>query len=138
MDYTDSNNDYGLLFLDPATGTQKYVITPTCTTNDYTSNLDTDAGLLYDQAGNALYLVYDSSYGCVQRLDLTSGKKPFGKRIARTVLAFSPDGIQSLMTDSTFYFSNGNDLLAVDKSSGNMKGAADQSGLRTPASSHGR
>jgi len=25
------------------------------------------------------------------------------------------------MTDSTLYFSNGNDLLAVDKSTGNMK-----------------
>jgi len=78
MDYTDSNNDYGLLFLDRLRAPKQRVITPTCNYNDYSSNLDTDAGLLYDQAGNALYLVYDSSYGCVQRLDLASGKKRLG------------------------------------------------------------
>ena len=120
MDYTDSNNDYGLLFLDPATGTQQRVLTPACNYNDYSSYLDTDAGLVYDQAGNALYLVYDSSYGCVQRLDLASGKTVW-EADSKGGFSFSPDGLQSLMTDSTLYFSNGNDLLAVDKSSGNMK-----------------
>ena len=120
MDYTDSNDNYGLLFLDPATGAQQNVITPTCTSNDYTSNLDPDAGLLYDQAGNALYLVYDSSYGCVQRLDLASGKTVW-EADSKDDFSFSTDGLQSLMTDSTLYFSSGNDLLAVDKSSGNMK-----------------
>ena len=120
MDYTDSSSDYGLLFLDPATGTQQNVITPTCTFNDNSSYLDTDAGLLYDQAGNALYLVYDSSSGCVQRLDLTSGKTVW-EADSKDSFSFSPDGLQSLMTDSTLYFSNGNNLLAVDNSSGNMK-----------------
>ena len=120
MDYTDSDNNYGLLFLDPTTGTQQKVITPTCTANDYTSNLDTDSGLLYDQAGNTLYLVYDSSYGCVQRLDLASGKTVW-EADSKDGFSFSPDGLQSLMTDTTLYFSNGKDLLAVDKSSGSMK-----------------
>jgi hypothetical protein len=119
LDYTDSNSDYGLLFLDPATGTQKNVITPTCNTNDSTANLDTDSGILYDQAGNALYLVYDS-YGCVQRLDLASGKTVW-EADSQNDFSFAADGLQSLMTDSTLYFSNGNDLMAVDKSSGNMK-----------------
>jgi outer membrane protein assembly factor BamB/ribosomal protein L7/L12 len=120
MDYTDSNNDYGLLFLDPATGTLQKVLTPICNINDYSSNLDTDSGLIYDQAGNALYLVYDSSYGCVQRLDLVSGKTVW-EADSKAGFSFTPDGLQSLMTDSTLYFSNGNDLLAVDKSSGSLK-----------------
>ena len=74
LDTTDNNNDYGLLFLDPASGAQQNIITPICNSNDYTSNLDSESGILYDQAANSLYLVFDSSYGCVQRLDLASGK----------------------------------------------------------------
>ena len=120
MDYTDSNSDYGLLFLDPATGTQQNVITPTCNTNDYTANLDTDAGLIYDQAGNALYLVYDFHTG-VCNAWIWPAEKPSGRPTVRIDFSFTPDGLQSLMTDSTLYFSNGNDLLAVDKASGNMK-----------------
>jgi ribosomal protein L7/L12 len=119
LDYTDSNNDYGLLFLDPATGTQQNVLTPSCNSNDFTANLDTESGILYDQAANTLYLVYDS-YGCVQRLDLASGKTVW-EADSKDDFNFAADGLQSLMTDSTLYFSNGNDLLAVDKSSGNMK-----------------
>jgi len=120
MDYTDSNSDYGLLFLDPATGTQQNVINPTCTNNNSTSNLDIDSELLYDQAGNALYLIYDSSYGCVQRLDLASGKIAW-EADSQNDFSLTPDDFQSLMTDSTLYFNNGNDLMAVDKSSGTMK-----------------
>jgi outer membrane protein assembly factor BamB/ribosomal protein L7/L12 len=120
MDYTDSNNDYGLLFLDPATGTQQKALTPTCNYNDYSANLSTDAGLLYDPAENALYLVFDSSYGCVQRVDMASGKTVW-EADSKDSFSFSPDGLQSVMTDSTLYFSNGNDLLAVDKASGSMK-----------------
>ena len=120
MDYTDAKNTYGLLFIDPATGSQQRVLTPTCNFNDYSSNLDTDAGLVYDQAGNALYLIYDSSYGCVQRLDMTSGQTVW-EADSKDSFSFTPDGLQSLMTDSTLYFSNGSDLLAVDKASGSMK-----------------
>ena len=120
IDYTDSDNHSGLLFLDPATGSQQKVITPSCTYNDYTSNIDTDSGLVYDQAENALFLVYDSSYGCVQRLDLASGQVTWDATI-KDSFSFSSDGFQSLMTDSSLYFSNGNDLLAVNKSTGEMK-----------------
>ena len=120
MDYTDSTTTYGLIFLDPATGTKQRVITPVCKPNDTSSNLDTDAGLLYDQAGKALYLIYDSSYGCVQRLDVASGQTVW-EADSKNGFSFAPDGLQSLMTDSTLYFSNGNDLMAVDKASGSMK-----------------
>jgi hypothetical protein len=120
VDYTDSNNDYGLLFLDPVSGSQQTAITPTCTYNDYTSNIDPDAGFIYAPDENALYMIYDSSYGCVQRLDLASGKVTWTVN-SKDSFSFSSDGFQYLMTDSTLYFSNSNDLLAVDKSSGNMK-----------------
>ena len=120
IDTTDSSNDYGLMFIDPTSGSQQGVITPTCSYNDYTSNLDPDAGLLYDQAGNALYLVYDSSYGCVQKLDLGRGK-PAWEADSKDNFNFAPDGLLALMTDSTLYFSNHNNLMAVDKASGTMK-----------------
>jgi outer membrane protein assembly factor BamB/ribosomal protein L7/L12 len=120
IDYTDNNYTYGLVFLDPATGNQQSVLTPTCTYNDYTSNIDTDTGFVYDQAANALFLVYDSSYGCVQRLDMASGKVAWDVS-SKDSFSFAMDGFQSLMTNSTLYFSNGNDLLSVDKSTGEMK-----------------
>ena len=120
VDYVGDKHEYGLLFLDPASGEQQKVLSPTCTSNDYSYNLDPDSGLLYDQAGNALYLAFDSSYGCVQRIDLSSGQTVW-EASAEDGFNFSPDGFQSLMTDSTLYFSSGNDLLAVDRSSGTMK-----------------
>jgi outer membrane protein assembly factor BamB/ribosomal protein L7/L12 len=120
MDYTDSNNDYGLLFLDPAAGTQQNVITPACNYNNQTSNLDADSALIYDPAGHALYLVYDSSYGCVQRLDLASGITVW-EADSQNNFSLTPDDFQALLTASTLYFNNGNDLMAVDKSSGSMK-----------------
>ncbi len=120
IDYIDNDYHYGLIFLDPATGDQKNLITPTCTYNDYTSDLDTDTGLVYDQVENALYLVYNSSYGCVQRLDLTSGQTAWSAS-AKNNFNFSPDGFQYLMTGSSLYFSNDNDLLVVDKSAGSMQ-----------------
>jgi outer membrane protein assembly factor BamB len=120
IDYTDSHNNYGLIFLDPATGSQQNMITPTCTYNDYASTIDTYTGLVYDQAENALFLVYDSSYGCVQRLDLANGQVTWDVS-SKDSFSFSSDGFQYLMTDSNLYFSNGNDLLAVNKSTGEMK-----------------
>jgi outer membrane protein assembly factor BamB len=120
VDYTDSNNNYGLLLLDPANGNQKNSITPTCTYNDYTSNIDTDTGLVFDQPNNALFLVYDSSYGCVQRLDLATGQISWSSS-TQDNFNFEPEGFQGFITDSSLYFSNGSNLLVVNKSSGEMK-----------------
>jgi len=120
VDYVDNNNDYGLVFVDPITGAKQQTLTPVCNYNDYTSNLDPDSGLVYDATGNAIYLIFDSSYGCVQRLDLTSGKATW-ETDSQDGFNFSSNGFQSLNTDSTIYFSNDNDLLSVDKSSGEMK-----------------
>jgi outer membrane protein assembly factor BamB len=96
------------------------MLTPTCTFNDYVSNMDADMGLVHDQAGNALILVYDSSYGCVQRLDLANGQTSWSVS-RKDSFSFASDGFQYLLTDSSLYFSNGNELLVVDKSAGAMK-----------------
>jgi hypothetical protein len=120
IDYTDADYHYGLVLLDPATGAQKNVLTPTCTYNDYASNMDTDAGLVYDQAGKALFLVYESSYGCVQRIDLSTGQASWSAT-SQDNFSFASGGFQYFMTDSSLYFSNENDLLVVDKSTGTMK-----------------
>ncbi len=119
VDYTGSASQYNLEFLDPATGALQQQFTPTCTHNDYPTNIDPGAGLVYDLAQNALYMVYDSSYGCVQRLDLASGQTAW-EADSQDSFNISSDGLHYLMTPSTFYFSNGNDLLAVDKASGEM------------------
>ena len=120
VDYTDNNHNFGLLFLDPASGSQQNVITPTCTHADYTSNIDPESGLVYDPAGNAIFLVYASPYGCVQRLDLASGQVAWSTG-SKDNYNFSMDGFQSLMTGSTLYFSDGSDILAVNKSTGAMQ-----------------
>ena len=121
LDYIDDSYTYSLVFLNPADGSQKRVITPTCQYDEYSSNtLDTDSGLLYDEAENILYLVYDSSSGCVQRLDLASGQVTW-QAIAEDSFSFSPYGFNALNTHSTLYFSNGSQLLAVDKRAGTLK-----------------
>jgi outer membrane protein assembly factor BamB/ribosomal protein L7/L12 len=121
IDYTDNNYNYGLVFLDPATGGQQNVITPICKHNDYSYDaLGNDSGLVYDPAGNALYLVSDASYACLERIDLASGQVAW-QTTSDESYSFAADGFQSLMTDSTLYFSNGNELLAVDKSFGTLK-----------------
>lgn len=121
MDYTDKDNNYGLVFLDPVSGEQQHVITPTCTHDDYSYNaLDTDSGLAYDQAGNALYVVPDASYACMMRIDLASGQTTW-QVTGDESFSFVPNGFQFLMTDSTLYFSSDNDLLAMDKATGTTK-----------------
>ena len=120
VDYTDNNHNFGLIFVDPATGSQQKVITPTCTHDDYDTYIDPSSGFIYDQAESALFMVYGSPYGCVQRLDLASGQVSWSTSSENSYSSL-PDGFQSLMTDSSLYFSTGNDILAVNKSTGEMK-----------------
>ncbi|HEX7541628.1 MAG TPA: PQQ-binding-like beta-propeller repeat protein, partial [Anaerolineales bacterium] len=118
LDYTDNTYTYSLIFLDPADGSEQRLLTPTCQYDQYSSaTLDTDSGLLYVEAEKALFLVYDSSAGCVQRLDFASGQMAW-QTVTADSFSFSAYGFNALMTGTTFYFSNGSQLLAVDKRAG--------------------
>lgn len=125
VDYIDTDNNYGLIFIDPVTGAEQRTIKASCTYHDYTSDIDPDAGFLYDSATNALFVVYDSSYGCVQRIDLVSGQTIWESDSSDN-FNFMPYGFNVLNTDKTFYFSQSNTLLAVDKSSGEIQTLLDQ------------
>ena len=121
LDYIGDDYTYSLVFLNPADGSQERVITPTCQYDQYSSDtLDTDSGLLYDEAENALYLVYGFSNGCIQKLDLASGQTTW-QTVSEDSFNISSDGFNVLNTHSTLYFSNGSQLLVVDKVTGKLQ-----------------
>jgi outer membrane protein assembly factor BamB len=121
LDYTGDDYTYSLVFLDPLTGAEQNIITPACPYSEYSSaTLDTDSGLVYDQVENALYLVFDSSSGCIQRLDLASGQTTW-QTVAEDSFSFSSYGLSALNTDTILFFSNESQLLAVDKATGALQ-----------------
>jgi len=121
LDYTGDSYTYSLIFLDPADGSEQRLLTPSCQYDQYSSaTLDTDSGLLYVEAENALFLVYDSSAGCVQRLDFAGGQMAW-QTVTADSFSFSPYGFNALITGTTFYFSSGSQLLAVDKRAGTIQ-----------------
>ncbi len=123
VDYVGENYTYGLIFLDLLTGEQQNVIMPTCTYNDYESTIDPDSGFLVDSANNALYLVYDSTYGCVQKIDLATGEVAWSSA-GEVRFSFPPDGFRYLLAGSSLYFETDDGLMAVDTSTGGMKALA--------------
>lgn len=120
VDYVGDNYTYGLIFLDLFSGVQQNTIYPTCTYNDYESTIDPDSGFVYDAADKALYLIYDATYGCVQRIDPATGEITWSASVGES-FNFSPDGFQYLLTDSTLYFSTGSEIRAVDKATGELR-----------------
>jgi outer membrane protein assembly factor BamB/ribosomal protein L7/L12 len=121
IDYLDASYTYSLVFLDPADGSEQRILTPSCQVDQYSSvTLDPDSGLLYVEAENALYLVYDSPYGCVQRLDFSLGQMTW-QAVPEEGFNFPSDGFTSLMSDASFYFSSGDQLLVVDKSTATLQ-----------------
>jgi outer membrane protein assembly factor BamB/ribosomal protein L7/L12 len=118
VDYIDDSYDYVLMLLDPVTGNPQRVIQITCKHQDYSYNaVDTESGLVYDEAANALFIVSDGSYGCITRLDLSSGQLVWQASVDDS-FSFLPNGFQSLLTETNLYFSTGNDIMSVDKSDG--------------------
>jgi outer membrane protein assembly factor BamB len=118
LDYIADTYNYSLVFLDPADGREQRILVPTCQIDQYSSaTLDTDSGLLYLKSENALFLIYDSSYGCIQRLDFATGQVTW-QTVTQGGFNFSPDGFNVLLTGSTIYFNDGSQLLSVNKSTG--------------------
>jgi LSD1 subclass zinc finger protein len=125
MDYIPDSYTYSLFFLDPADGKQQRLLTPSCQNDqNYSAELDLESGLLYLASENALMVVYDTSYGCVQRLDFTTGQVTWQSNSADG-FSFSSYGFNSLLTATTLYFAAGSQLLAVDKSSGKTQALFD-------------
>ncbi len=118
FDYLGDDYTYSLVFLDPADGSEQRLLTPACPTDEYsTATLDPDSGFFYDEAENSIYLVYDSSPGCVQRLDFASGQVIW-QTLDDDWYSFSPYG---LLAESRLYFTNGNELLSVEEATGALR-----------------
>jgi ribosomal protein L7/L12 len=120
IDYIDSDYHYGLIFLDLLTGNRLNAIIPVCTYNDYDMTMDLDSGLVYDRTAGALFIVYDSPYSCIQRINLATGKADWTNANSDS-FNFSPDGFQYLQSDTSLYFSSGNELQVVNKATGEMQ-----------------
>jgi large subunit ribosomal protein L7/L12 len=118
LDYTEGTYDYSMYFIDPLSGNEQRVLSPICQEDEFTTSaLDYDSGIIYAEAENALYFFYDSYQGCVQRIDFNSGQVIW-QTIPQDNFSFSPYGFNWLTTDTTIYFDNGSQLLAVNKSDG--------------------
>lgn len=122
VDYTSADSyDYSLIFLDPATGSEQRLLTPACNYDEYsTISIDPDTPLLYEESSGDLYFVSDDYYGCVQRLDLASGK-PVWTYVPEDSFSLSIYGTWVLDAGDTLYFSNGDQLLAADKTTGSVQ-----------------
>jgi outer membrane protein assembly factor BamB len=120
FDYTGDNYTYSLIFLDPVDGREQRILTPTCPTDEFSSaTVDPDSGFLYDEGENSVYLVYDSSPGCIQRLDLASGQ-PAWQTLDEEWYSFS-SGFYGFLTDENLFYSTGNRLVAVEKITGSLE-----------------
>ncbi len=120
IDYLGEDYTYNFIFLDPLDGQEQRVITPTCSTDEYSvSSVDPDTGLLFDPEENAIYLVYDSTPGCIQKIDLGSGQ-PAWQTLDEEWYNFS-SGFHGFLTEEHLFFGTGNRLVAVDKQTGSLE-----------------
>lgn len=123
LDYATEPYTYSLILLNPADGTQELVITPRCSESDdpaslsHADTIDTDSGIIYDSSQQALFLIYGDFYGCVQRYNLPGGEVAWQTRHAGGFYS-GPNAITPVVTDGRLYFGYGNQLGAVDMTSG--------------------
>jgi ribosomal protein L7/L12/outer membrane protein assembly factor BamB len=121
FDQVGEDYNYSLFFLDPADGSERRVLTPTCQVSEYSSEtLDPDAGLFLAADENALYLVYDSSQGCIQRVDLATEAVTW-QTLDDDWYRFSSDGFIGLITENQLIYSNAGQLLAVERTTGQLQ-----------------
>jgi outer membrane protein assembly factor BamB len=76
--------------------------------------------MLFDASENAYYVLPGSFAYCVQRVDATSGQVTW-ETTTEESFTFSPFGFFPLNTQDVLYFGSDSQLLAVDKSTGEMK-----------------
>lgn len=121
LDYIEGGHDFNIFLLDPVDGTEDRVIFPTCRSDSsWEENLDDDSGIVYDTAANALYLVFGSSFGCIQRYDLGSGELAWEIRFEES-FGNSFHDYNYLQTADWLYFGNRARLYVLDKQAGVLK-----------------
>ena len=118
VDFTDTNNNYGLFFLDPITGNQQDILTPICSVNGYDNTLESDSVLFLDKADQVLYLIFTE--GCIQKLDLSTREIVWDSKNT-DYFSSSLEPNNYLLTESNLYFGDDGDLLSVAKSTGEIK-----------------
>lgn len=113
---------YSLIFLDPLDGRELRSLTPTCqeAAGYSPATIDPDSGFLVDETEDSLYLVYDSSPGCVQRIDLATGQMAW-QTTSEEWFTFSPYGFSGLLGQELLYFNQGNELISVERGTGRLR-----------------
>lgn len=118
LDYVSGGYDTNIFLLDPADGSEAHIIFPVCRSeNAWEENLSNNSGILYDEAANALYLFYGSSFGCIQRYDLANAQLTWETQ-TKDSFAANYYGFHSIQTPETIYFGNDTELYRLDKKSG--------------------
>ncbi len=75
LDYIGDGHDFNIILIDPKDGSQDQVIFPVCNSdNSWEENLDDNSGVLFMTAPRRSYLVFGTSFGCIQRYDLGTGR----------------------------------------------------------------
>jgi outer membrane protein assembly factor BamB len=121
LDYIEGGYDFNLFLLDPVDGSESHVIFPACKSGDSgEENLDDDSGIVYDNAADALYLVFGSSFGCLQRYDLGSGQLTWEIQ-SEDSFDTTFYGFNNFQTTDKLYFGNQGRLFTVDKQAGTLK-----------------
>jgi outer membrane protein assembly factor BamB/DNA-directed RNA polymerase subunit RPC12/RpoP len=114
LDYPEGSTNYSIYFLNPSDGSQIKVINPICQAGEYEEDdFDPDSGILYDEGENALYLIYGSFRGCIQRYDLESGNLIW-QSTQEKAFSFSMVGFNPIQTNNTIYFSDEHTIFKVN------------------------
>ena len=118
LDYVKDAYDFSLFLIDPKDGSEEHVIFPACKAEgSWEENVDDDSGIVYDSTADALYLVFGSSFGCIQRYDLGTGGLTWEIQ-SEDSFDTSFYGFNYLQTADTLYFGNQARLFAMKKQDG--------------------
>ncbi len=121
LDYVEGGHDFNIFLLDPGDGSEKRVIFPVCTSGgSWEENLDDDAGIVFDDSTGSLYLVFGTSFGCIQRYDLATGRLIWEMQ-SEDSFDTSFHGFNDYQSADTIYFGNQAHLYALDKQGGTLK-----------------
>lgn len=121
LDYLEDEYDFNIFLLDPRDGSEQRVIFPICTSDaSWEENLEDDSGIVYDAAADALHLVFGSSFGCIQRYDLGTGRLTWEIH-SEDSFGTGFYGFNFLQSADRIYFGNQGRLYVLTKQGGALK-----------------